>query len=171
MMMGDVNVSDPAGRISRRFAPRNSVTVAIHDKETPFAYGIVTNISPSGACVVTATPLPTGSTVHLKVSFYRRPDMFEAKARVVWSREDNQQTLAQEPESQRGLLFHGMQFAEVPTAQRARLLQLLDSKDFQVVFSPKSGEFDVLMSELSEDLNRLGVKFEQVTGKSKSSRD
>lgn len=170
-MMGNFNASDPAGRISRRFAPRNSVTVAIHDKEMPFAYGIVTNISPSGACVVTATPLPTGSTVYLKVSFYRRPDMFEAKARVVWSREDHRRAMAQEPQSGQGLLFHGVQFADVPTAQRARLLQMLDSKDFQLVFSPKSGEFDAFMNELSEDLKRLVDIFEKETGKNELPRD
>lgn len=163
--MGEFHISDPTGRISRRFAPRNSVTVAIQDVDKPFAYGIVTNISPSGACVVTATPLPTGSTVYLKVSFYRRPDMFESKARIVWSREDSQQITGLGKGPTQSLLFHGIQFSDVPTSQRARLLQMLDSKDFQLVFSPKSGEFDALMSELSDDLNRLGDKFEHETGK------
>lgn len=149
-------------RVSRRFAPRNSVTVAVHDRDYPFAYGIVTNISPSGACVVTATPLPTGTTVFLKVSFYKQPDMFETKARVVWSREDSR--IEKGWEAIEGLLFHGVQFAETPTKQRSRLLQLLDSEEFQLVYSPQSCDFDTLMSELSEDLNKLGSKFGKKTG-------
>jgi hypothetical protein len=140
------------------------VTVAIHNQEAPFAYGIVTNISPSGACVVTATPLPTGAKVYLRVSFYKHPDMFETNARVIWSREDSR--LKQQSDAIDGLLFHGVQFAEVPTKQRARLLQMLDSPEFQLVFSPGSGEFDSFMTELSEDLNRLGAKFRQETGNS-----
>ena len=160
--MAEFYGSHTPARLSRRFAPRKSVTVAIHEKDTAFAYGIVTNISPSGACVVTATPLPTGSTVFLRVSFYRRPEMFETKARVVWSREDTRHQ--DSPDVTQGLLFHGMQFADVPTAQRARLLQLLDSSEFQLVFSPRSGEFDALMSEINDDLNRLGAKVGRETG-------
>jgi hypothetical protein len=138
------------------------VTVAIHDRENPFAYGVVTNISHSGACVVTATPLPTGTTVFLRISFYQQPDMFETKARVVWSREDSRKE--KEPENPEGFLFHGVQFAETPTKQRSRLLQLLDSTEFQLVYSPRSCDFDTFMNELSDDLNKLGSKFGQETG-------
>jgi hypothetical protein len=151
----------PPARVSRRFAPRNSVTVAIHDSDNPFAYGVVTNISPSGACLVTANPLPTGTTVFLRVSFYRQPDMFETKARVVWSRQGGQD---EKLDTMEGLLFHGVQFAETSTNQRSHLLQLLDSTEFQLVYSPQSCDFDTFMSELSEDLNKLGSKFGQETG-------
>jgi hypothetical protein len=148
-------------RLSRRFAPRNSVTVAIHDRDIPFAYGVVTNISPSGACVVTANPLPTGTTVFLRVSFYRQPDMFETKARVVWSRQGGRN---EKLDAMEGLLFHGVQFAETSTNQRSHLLQLLDSKEFQLVYSPQSCDFDTFMNELSEDLHKVGSKFGRETG-------
>jgi hypothetical protein len=138
------------------------VTVAIHDRDNPFAYGVITNISPTGACVITAAPLPTGTTVFLRISFYKQPEMFETKARVVWSREDRRSEKG--PEAVEGFLFHGVQFAETPTKQRSRLLQLLDSAEFQLVYSPQSRDFDTFMSELSEDLNKLGSKFGQETG-------
>jgi hypothetical protein len=149
-------------RISRRFAPRNSVTVAIQEQEDPFAYGIVTNISPSGACLVTAKPLPTGSKVHLQVSFYQQADLFVTDARVVWSRDDRRSLEKDDP--LKGFIIHGVEFSGLPTNQRARLLHMLDSPDFQLVYSPNNGEFDSLMSELGDDLKQLGSKFTRETG-------
>jgi hypothetical protein len=160
--MGEIFENLAPARISRRFAPRNSVTVAIQDAESPFAYGVVTNISPSGACLVTAKPLPTGSTVQLRVSFHRQPELFEARARVVWSRDDNRNLEGDDP--LRGLLLHGVEFSGIPTNQRVKLLQLLDSPDFQLVYSPNNGEFESLMSELGDDLRQLGTKFTRETG-------
>ncbi len=149
-------------RASRRFAPRNSAMVAIHDDDAPFAYGVVTNISPSGACVVTTTSLPTGSTVFLRVSFYQQPEMLETRGRIVWSREDRMGNPIHEPMD--AFLFHGVQFYGISTKQRSRLHQLLDSSEFQVVFVPGSGEFESLMNELSDDLKQLGAKVEKDAG-------
>jgi hypothetical protein len=160
--MGEIFENLAPARISRRFAPRNSVTVAIQDQDSPFAYGVVTNISPSGACLVTAKPLPTGSTVHLRVSFYLQPELFEAQARVVWSRDDKRNLEGDDP--LRGFLFHGVEFSGIPTNQRAKLLHMLDSPDFQLIYSPNNGEFESLMSELGDDLKQLGTKFTRETG-------
>ena len=160
--MAETQGNSSSARGSRRFAPRNSAMVAIHDEDAPFAYGVVTNISPSGACVVTTTPLPTGSNVLLKVSFYRQPEMLETRARIIWSREDRLGNPIREPDD--AFLFHGVQFYGISTRQRSKLHQLLDSSEFQVVFAPGSGEFESLMNELSDDLKQLGVKFEKETG-------
>jgi hypothetical protein len=138
------------------------VTVAIQNYSTPFAYGVVTNISPSGACLVTAKPLPTGSKVHLQVSFYQQPDLFETDARVVWSRDDRRSLEDQGPI--KGFLFHGVEFSDIPTNQRARLLHMLDSQDFQVIYTPDNGEFESLMSDLGDALKQLGAKFNNETG-------
>ncbi len=160
--MEELQGNSSSSRASRRFVPRNSAMVAIHDDDAPFAFGVVTNISPSGACVVTTTPLPTGSNVFLKVSFYRQPEMLETRARVIWSREDRLGNPIQEPKN--AFLFHGVHFYSISTRQRSKLYQLLDSSEFQVVFAPGSGEFESLMNELSDDLKRLGAKFEKETG-------
>jgi hypothetical protein len=88
--------------------------------------------------------------------------MFETKARVVWSREDSRSEKESEPV--KGLLFHGVQFAETPTKQRSRLLQLLDTTEFRLVYAPQSCDFDTFMNELAEDLNKLGSKFGRETG-------
>src|SRR3970040_3017824 len=78
------NISHP-NRSSRPWTPRKPVTVAFQDGETSLAYGVVTNISETGACVVTDSEVGQGRIVLLRMSFYRHADLFETEARVVWS--------------------------------------------------------------------------------------
>ena len=72
-------------RSSPRLTPRTPVTVAVQDGETSLAYGVVTNISETGACVMTDTTVGKGRIVMLRMSFYRHADLLETPARIVWS--------------------------------------------------------------------------------------
>ena len=72
-------------RASARFVPRRSVTVAFEGGENPTAYGVVANLSESGACVWTDARLETGEHVRLSLSFAREPLPVPAEGQVVWS--------------------------------------------------------------------------------------
>ena len=69
-----------------RVAPRHSATAAVYAGENQLAYGVLTNVSEAGACIVTDSRLMPGEEVSLKLSFYQQPGLIETSARVVWNR-------------------------------------------------------------------------------------
>jgi len=144
-------------RSSRRLTPRKPVTVAVEDGEASLAYGVVTNISETGACVVTDSTVGQGRIVFLRMSFYRHADLFETQARVVWSGEER-------AASSTHAVLQGVQFTQLSDAELVKLRGLLDSPDF--VYGEVSGitpEFEDLVSALRKDLGRLGTKLRRVT--------
>ncbi len=159
-----------ARRKGGRFEPRNSVTVAFHRGAAPFTYGVVSNISVTGACVVTAFPLPENTDLYLKLSFYRQPEIFEVKSKILWSRASS--SVEKEKKELQGLIFHGTQFMEFPKGLKTRLTQLLETAEFHPIvapelISPEMPEMDVdqqLMDELRKELNQLGNKFRETSG-------
>ena len=72
-------------RVSARFVPRRSVTVAFEGGQHPTAYGVVANLSQGGACVWTDARLDAGEHVRLSMSFAREPLPVPAEGQVVWS--------------------------------------------------------------------------------------
>ena len=146
----------PQNRSSRRLTPRKPVTVAVEHGEASL-YGVVTNISETGACVVTDSTVGQGRIVLLRMSFYRHADLFETQARVVWSGEERGSS------SMRAVL-QGVQFTELSDRELMKLRGLLDSPDF--VYGDVAGvtpEFEDLVSALRKDLGRLGTKLRRVT--------
>ncbi len=144
-------------RSSRRLTPRKPVTVAVEDGEASRAYGVVTNISETGACVVTDSTVGRGRIVLLRMSFYRHPDLFETQARVVWSGEERG------PNATHAAL-QGVQFTELSDRELMKLRGLLDSPDFVYGgVSSVTPEFEDLVSALRQDLGRLGTKLRRVT--------
>ena len=149
-------------RASRRFAPRNSVTVALSHSKTRLSYGVVLNISDTGACVVTEAPLPPLGRINLQISFYQKPDILEAGGRVVWSRRGDRVG----PQIA-GTLVNGIHFEGLTGEQRGRLDLLLSTPEFQLTFAPasmKGQDFEVLLNELREELERLALRLERDTG-------
>jgi Tfp pilus assembly protein PilZ len=67
-----------------RFVPQRPVTVAIEKQGTPFAYGVVANISEGGACILTNARLAEGQRVQMRLSFSRQPQPVLAEGFVVW---------------------------------------------------------------------------------------
>jgi len=57
-------------RTIRRMAPKHAATAAVFRDSEQLAYGVVTNLSVTGACIVTDSRLDPGSNVDLKLSFY-----------------------------------------------------------------------------------------------------
>jgi hypothetical protein len=112
-------------RRSKRFLPKNSVTVALLDDDYPVGYGVIRDISEAGACIVTDAPLQKDRDLQFKMSFYRE-GMLAAGGRVVWSMTsmehlDNVQASR-----------HGVQFTKLSKAERRLLQRILDSSTFGV---------------------------------------
>ncbi len=83
-------------RTTGRKAPKHPATAAVLYRQSPWdrqsrwdsqqlAYGVLTNVSVTGACIVIDSWLAPGSDVDLKLSFYQQPCLHEIAARVVWS--------------------------------------------------------------------------------------
>ncbi len=67
-----------------RIVPRSPITVAIQDGGFPYAYGVVANVSESGACIWTDAGLDPGTALSLRLSFPRRSQPLDAEGVVVW---------------------------------------------------------------------------------------
>ena len=96
-----------------RIVPRNPITVALQEASTPFAYGVVANISEGGACIWTNARLERGRNVALRLSFPRGSQPIDAEGLVVWVR----------PNAEGGAesVRYGLQWS-VQTAGRRELL-------------------------------------------------
>jgi len=147
-------------RTVRRLVPRQSATVAYRG-EKQAGYGILTNVSEAGACIVTDSLMAPGTDLRLKLSFYQEARLFETIARVVWSREG-----AASDRGFVGLRLHGVRFTVTSTVERSRLSALLQKEDsFVTVFKPAVTEFDRLASSLSNELDALGEKIDKNVGR------
>ena len=147
----------PQNRSIRRLTPRKPVTVAVQDGETSLAYGVVTNISESGACVMTDSTVVQGRIVMLRMSFYRHADLFEAPARIVWSGPE-----LDSPHGVPSAVLQGVQFTRLGDREVSRLKDLLDSPVPGAVLSV-TPEFEDLVSNLRQDLGKLGSKLRRDT--------
>ncbi len=146
-------------RAIRRMAPKNAATAAVFRESQQLAYGVVTNVSVTGACIVTDSRLSPGSNVDLKLSFYHQPDLYEVGARVVWNRRGGAREKGFE-----GLQLHGVHFTLASAVLKSRLHALLGSEEFVDVYRPSATEFDVLQNALSGELDELGSKIDETTG-------
>ena len=143
----------------RRMAPKHAATAAVFQDAHQLAYGVIRNVSATGACIVTDSRLPPGSDVNIKLSFFKEPELYEVSARVVWHRKGG----AAE-KGFAGLQLHGVQFTASSAIEKSRFHELLASEDFEDVYRPSSSEFEVMQSALSEELAELGTKITDTTG-------
>jgi hypothetical protein len=141
----------------RRFIPKASATVAVNEEGFPLAYGVVRNLSESGACFITDLVLKRGGSLDLRVSLDRLGS-FETQGRLVWSGEGLE---CQGPVL--GAVLHGVQFTGLPEEVRAKLKGLLTSSDFELAPSADGGAgtrtpFQEMLEDLQAELDRLGTK-------------
>ncbi len=140
----------------RRMAPRHPATAAVFKDFQQIACGVLTNVSVTGACIVTDSCLAPASEVDLKLSFYlqlssyQQPRLYEVAARVVWSRRAG----ALEKDFE-GLTLHGVRFSFYSALQKSRLHALLASKDFVDVFRLSETEFNFFVKAPVVDLDEL----------------
>ena len=142
-----------------RKAPKHAATVAVFSNSQRLAFGVVTNLSVTGACIVTASRLAPRIDVELKLSLYRQPRLHEIEARVVWIRPGGAREKGFED-----MLLHGVHFTLSSALQKSRLHTLLADEDFVHVFSPSATEFDFLQDALAGEFDELGSKIQKITG-------
>jgi PilZ domain len=99
-----------------RFAPAKPVTVALSDDGVPMSYGILANLSESGACFQTNI-VPRCPSVSILMSFYDG-EYVQTTGRVVWSEVGD------------GLSTVGVEFTSVSEEARDRIRHNLDSREF-----------------------------------------
>jgi len=131
----------------------------VYRNSQQLAVGVVTDISPTGACIVTDSRLAPGTDVYLKFSLHGQPRLHEFRACVVWSRTGG----AREKDFEY-LPLHGVHFTLSSALQKSRLHALLASKDFVHVFRPTATEFDFLQDALAGEFDELSSKIQKVTG-------
>ena len=154
-------------RAVRRFIPKQSITVAVHEDGFPLAWGEVRDLSESGACVVTDVVLKRGWPIDLKVSL-NRLGVVETQGRVIWSGEGPYGQALPEQDMKGGMLgavLHGVQFTGLPDAVRSRLKALLTTNAFDIAPTTLGGAahrtpFQDMLEALQPELDRLGSKIE-----------
>jgi len=72
-------------RLTPRIIPPGPITVAVERTGGAAAYGVVADISGSGACVWTDAALEVGHSLSFRVSFVGSPDVHELVGIVVWT--------------------------------------------------------------------------------------
>lgn len=106
-------------RRSTRRVPARSVTVAVLEHGLPSAYGVVTNISETGACMQ-MSGVSARRGIHVMLSF-SNGEMLDAGGRVVWSKPlDADGSQAQ----------YGIEFTELSESKRETLRTILESPAF-----------------------------------------
>ena len=98
-----------------RVVPRRAITVAVDDHGLTRAYGVVANISETGACLLTNGTFHVGESLSLQLSFAREPVPLETVGRVVWSGATQD----------RGVLRYGLQFGDTVSPLREHLRSLI----------------------------------------------
>ena len=109
-------------RQGARVVPPTPITVAIDDQETGLClcYGVIANVSESGACVWTNGLLATGSKLVLRVSFAHPPEVHEITGLVVWENTAAAESAPMVP----GLRRFGVEWLEASQTCIERLRQV-----------------------------------------------
>ena len=98
--------------------PPNPITVAIDDENSlPVGYGVIANVSESGACVWTDGALDPGARLSLRVSFAQPAEVHDVAAVVVWGDEG-------EDRSGNRMQRYGLRWYDPSSACVQRLRQL-----------------------------------------------
>jgi hypothetical protein len=106
-----------------------SILASLVDDESQIARGIVSNISISGARVVTNVLIDQGRTVKLRM-FPQKHRLVETEARVVWGTESI------EPTMEVVGALQGVQFTRVEPHQHRDIRRMLISPDFREMWAP-----------------------------------
>ena len=134
-----------------RFVPTQSVLASVSVGGTQLARGIVSNISESGARLVTNVIVDPGKTVDIQLRF-RRGRNVETRAKIIWGTE------SVEPSTDVVGALHGIEFLHPELNQRQDLRRILVPPDFRDVWTPKTWSPDDLplrSALIDPDLERL----------------
>jgi hypothetical protein len=137
-------------RLLPRFDIDSLVTISGQDNAPP-AYGLVANISESGVCIAADDFYTSGRYVVVGLRFRSYPNLFETKARVVWSQPHSETTTVADT-----IFLHGLQFTGLTAEKQQLLHQVLEfgrrPSTYQTIVDE---DFQSLLNEISTDLDHL----------------
>jgi hypothetical protein len=114
-------------RLRARIIPASPITTAIEDETgVNLAYGVLANVSETGACIWTDGLLEPGLSLRLRISFANPPEVHEVAARVVWG--DTSQAGAEMP-----LRRYGLEWCDASPACVQRIRDLAVRSSAEVV--------------------------------------
>lgn len=115
------------------------------------AYGVIVDVSCSGAQVITGAQFDSGPVL-LRIGFDPEAP-FATPAEIVWVRDDSD-------EKHKSSWVYGVRFCFTDDEQKARLLAIIDRPDFEQPVipgqSPQRSGLDQMMNDLGEELGALG---------------
>jgi len=117
----------------------------------PPAYGIVSDISETGACIHSDRIHYRGQRLQLRIQFAAQPDLFETLGRVRWIKP----ALFGE-NGVRGGALAGVEFHLPSTTSMSKLRRLLVSPDFEFPDSGSS-QFEEFLRAMRPFLMKLGA--------------
>ena len=141
-----------------RVRPRSVVSLAMYQGERiPPAYGIVSDISETGACIHSDRVHYRGQKLQLRIQFAAQPELFETQGRVRWIKP----ALAGE-NGVRGGALAGVEFHLPSMASMSKLRRLLISPDFEFP-DPGSREFEEFLNAMRPFLLKLGALLDELS--------
>jgi PilZ domain len=141
-----------------RVRPRSVVSLAMYQGERiPPAYGIVSDISETGARIHSDRLHYRGQSLQLRIQFAAQPELFETQGRVRWIRP----ALVGE-NGLRGGALTGVEFHLPSFTSMSKLRRLLISPDFEF---PDSGsrEFEDFLRAMRPFLLKLGTLLDEMS--------
>lgn len=75
----------PDRRAIPRLTPQQTVVLTVHDQQILPSYGVLNDITESGASIANDHLLETGRSVRLKLGLNDSGEPFETDARIVWN--------------------------------------------------------------------------------------
>jgi hypothetical protein len=134
------------------------VLAAMSDGRSQIARGVVSNISESGARLVTNTVVDEGRAINLKLRF-QKDGLLETPARIVWCRESI------EPSTEIVGALQGVEFTQLEPEKRQMMRKVLVGPDFRDVWVPKAFTFQdskLNGTLIDPDIERLFANLEMV---------
>jgi hypothetical protein len=144
-------------RTFTRVRPRSLVSLAMYQGERiPPAYGIVSDISETGACIHSDRVHYRGQRLQLRIQFAAQAELFETHGRVRWIKP----AFGGENGMPGGALA-GVEFHLPSSTSISRLRRLLVSPDFEF---PDSGsrQFEEFLTAMRPFLLKLGALLDEL---------
>jgi hypothetical protein len=123
----------------------------------PPAYGIVSDISETGACIHSDRVHYRGQRLQLRIQFASQPELFETQGRVRWIKPS-----FSGENGVRGGALAGVEFHLPSTVSTSKLRRLLVGPDFEF---PDSGarQFEEFLRAMQPFLLKLGALLDEIS--------
>jgi hypothetical protein len=144
---GSQALAEPT-RVVGRFVPVEPVSAVLLVNESFLGYGVVSNISERGACLITNIMIEPQHKIRVKFTDGQRREFFQAQAQVVWSGE------GMDPNSEIVGVTVGITFHDLSDAQRKRIAEVLNNGSFHPVGELDSPEEREVLLPASQPVRR-----------------